>query len=152
MEALLYLYLYLDLTIFWRAWLSSYCTDLLTCMYFLTCMSCLSSYVVTCMLKKQLKVKRKVKQKIYLLIFITYIWYIYNRLLHSLFTCKRFSTTKSWMLNLFFFSICRYYHATINIGNPPKPYSLDIDTGSDVTWLQCDAPCSKCFPVIILSF
>ncbi|KAK1371149.1 Aspartic proteinase Asp1 [Heracleum sosnowskyi] len=39
-----------------------------------------------------------------------------------------------------------YYHANLNIGDPPRPYSLDIDTGSDVTWLQCDAPCTKCFP------
>ncbi|KAK1347226.1 Aspartic proteinase Asp1 [Heracleum sosnowskyi] len=39
-----------------------------------------------------------------------------------------------------------YYHATLNIGNPPRPYFLDMDTGSDVTWLQCDAPCTKCFP------
>ncbi|KZV23208.1 aspartic protein Asp1 [Dorcoceras hygrometricum] len=39
-----------------------------------------------------------------------------------------------------------YYHVTINIGQPPKPYFLDIDTGSDLTWLQCDAPCAKCIP------
>ncbi|CAN4097729.1 unnamed protein product [Withania somnifera] len=28
----------------------------------------------------------------------------------------------------------------------PKPYFLDVDTGSDLTWLQCDAPCAKCTP------
>ncbi|XP_024988421.1 aspartic proteinase Asp1-like isoform X2 [Cynara cardunculus var. scolymus] len=39
-----------------------------------------------------------------------------------------------------------YYHVTVNIGNPPKPYWLDIDTGSDLTWLQCDAPCTQCTP------
>ncbi|KAM7518844.1 hypothetical protein LguiB_017806 [Lonicera macranthoides] len=39
-----------------------------------------------------------------------------------------------------------YYHVTLNIGQPPKPYFLDIDTGSDLTWLQCDAPCTKCIP------
>ncbi|KAL8110281.1 hypothetical protein AgCh_026124 [Apium graveolens] len=39
-----------------------------------------------------------------------------------------------------------YYYATLNIGSPPRPYFLDIDTGSGVTWLQCDAPCIKCFP------
>lgn len=43
--------------------------------------------------------------------------------------------------------VCRYYHATLSIGNPPKSYFLDIDTGSDLTWLQCDAPCTKCTPV-----
>lgn len=37
-----------------------------------------------------------------------------------------------------------YYYATVNVGNPPKPYYLDIDTGSDLTWLQCDAPCVRC--------
>ncbi|KAI0496105.1 hypothetical protein KFK09_022412 [Dendrobium nobile] len=37
-----------------------------------------------------------------------------------------------------------FYYVSINIGDPPKPYFLDIDTGSDVTWLQCDAPCIRC--------
>ncbi|EAY80192.1 hypothetical protein OsI_35377 [Oryza sativa Indica Group] len=26
-------------------------------------------------------------------------------------------------------------------GVPAKPYFLDIDTGSDLTWVECDAPC-----------
>ncbi|KAG6432604.1 hypothetical protein SASPL_104185 [Salvia splendens] len=39
-----------------------------------------------------------------------------------------------------------YYHVTMNVGQPPRPYFLDIDTGSDLTWLQCDAPCTKCTP------
>ncbi|KAG5050109.1 hypothetical protein JHK85_011212 [Glycine max] len=37
-----------------------------------------------------------------------------------------------------------FYNVTLNIGQPPRPYFLDIDTGSDLTWLQCDAPCSRC--------
>ncbi|XP_038726301.1 aspartic proteinase Asp1-like isoform X2 [Tripterygium wilfordii] len=37
-----------------------------------------------------------------------------------------------------------YYYVTVNIGNPPKLYELDIDTGSDLTWVQCDAPCVRC--------
>ncbi|PIA47473.1 hypothetical protein AQUCO_01400250v1 [Aquilegia coerulea] len=37
-----------------------------------------------------------------------------------------------------------YYYVALTIGNPPKPYFLDIDTGSDLTWLQCDAPCVRC--------
>ncbi|KAJ9172567.1 hypothetical protein P3X46_015791 [Hevea brasiliensis] len=37
-----------------------------------------------------------------------------------------------------------YYNVTLNIGKPSKPYFLDIDTGSDLTWLQCDAPCRQC--------
>ncbi|XP_062094118.1 aspartic proteinase Asp1-like [Humulus lupulus] len=36
------------------------------------------------------------------------------------------------------------YNVTLNIGQPPKPYFLDPDTGSDLTWLQCDAPCVHC--------
>ncbi|KAK4756353.1 hypothetical protein SAY87_006480 [Trapa incisa] len=36
------------------------------------------------------------------------------------------------------------YNLTLLIGQPPKPYFLDPDTGSDLTWLQCDAPCVKC--------
>ncbi|KAF3653346.1 putative centromere-associated protein E-like [Capsicum annuum] len=39
-----------------------------------------------------------------------------------------------------------YYQVTLEVGEPPKPYFLDIDTGSDLTWLQCDAPCAKCTP------
>lgn len=39
-----------------------------------------------------------------------------------------------------------YFHVTIKIGHPAKDYFLDIDTGSDLTWLQCDAPCTKCTP------
>ncbi|XP_076949260.1 aspartyl protease APCB1-like [Bidens hawaiensis] len=36
------------------------------------------------------------------------------------------------------------YYTQIHVGNPPKPYYLDIDTGSDLTWIQCDAPCTSC--------
>ncbi|XP_008781591.2 aspartic proteinase Asp1-like [Phoenix dactylifera] len=39
------------------------------------------------------------------------------------------------------------YYTTMNIGNPPKPYYMDVDTGSDITWLQCDAPCQRCSKV-----
>ncbi|CAN1828689.1 Aspartic proteinase Asp1 [Linum perenne] len=37
-----------------------------------------------------------------------------------------------------------FYNVTVYIGQPPKPYYLDVDTGSDLTWLQCDAPCVQC--------
>ncbi|XP_059656334.1 aspartic proteinase Asp1 [Cornus florida] len=37
-----------------------------------------------------------------------------------------------------------FYYVQVNIGQPPKPYFLDMDTGSDLTWLQCDAPCVRC--------
>lgn len=32
-----------------------------------------------------------------------------------------------------------FFYATIYIGNPPKRYYLDIDTGSNLTWVQCAA-------------
>ncbi|KAK4370462.1 hypothetical protein RND71_009937 [Anisodus tanguticus] len=35
---------------------------------------------------------------------------------------------------------------TLEVDQSPNPYFLDIDTGSDLTWLQCDAPCAKCTP------
>ncbi|GLT85072.1 hypothetical protein SLE2022_032740 [Rubroshorea leprosula] len=37
-----------------------------------------------------------------------------------------------------------YFAVSLSIGNPQKPFSLDIDTGSDLTWVQCDAPCTGC--------
>ncbi|XP_066371443.1 aspartyl protease APCB1-like [Miscanthus floridulus] len=36
------------------------------------------------------------------------------------------------------------YYTTISLGNPPRPYFLDVDTGSHATWIQCDAPCTSC--------
>ncbi|XP_068665890.1 aspartyl protease family protein 2-like [Aristolochia californica] len=36
------------------------------------------------------------------------------------------------------------YFMDVFIGTPPKHYSLIIDTGSDLNWLQC-APCHDCF-------
>ncbi|CAN4101655.1 unnamed protein product [Withania somnifera] len=37
-----------------------------------------------------------------------------------------------------------YYYVQLNIGHPSRPFFLDPDTGSDLTWLQCDAPCVRC--------
>ncbi|KAK4789256.1 hypothetical protein SAY86_020575 [Trapa natans] len=37
-----------------------------------------------------------------------------------------------------------YYSVSLNVGRPAKVYELDVDTGSDLTWLQCDAPCTGC--------
>ncbi|XP_042406392.1 aspartyl protease APCB1-like [Zingiber officinale] len=36
------------------------------------------------------------------------------------------------------------YYTTIFVGSSPRPYFLDVDTGSDLTWIQCDAPCTSC--------
>ncbi|ESQ31028.1 hypothetical protein EUTSA_v10011529mg [Eutrema salsugineum] len=37
-----------------------------------------------------------------------------------------------------------YYSVSLQIGSPPKKFTFDIDTGSDLTWIQCDAPCTGC--------
>ncbi|KAK6277306.1 hypothetical protein POUND7_017629 [Theobroma cacao] len=37
-----------------------------------------------------------------------------------------------------------YYSLSLSIGHPPKVFEFDIDTGSDLTWVQCDAPCNGC--------
>ncbi|KAI9084236.1 hypothetical protein K1719_033743 [Acacia pycnantha] len=36
------------------------------------------------------------------------------------------------------------YFTYLLVGNPPKRYFVDMDTGSDLTWIQCDAPCRSC--------
>ncbi|KAL6319494.1 hypothetical protein AAG906_014169 [Vitis piasezkii] len=36
------------------------------------------------------------------------------------------------------------YFTHIFVGSPPRRYFLDMDTGSDLTWIQCDAPCTSC--------
>ncbi|XP_044480399.1 aspartic proteinase Asp1-like isoform X2 [Mangifera indica] len=36
------------------------------------------------------------------------------------------------------------YSVSLQIGNPPKNFELDFDTGSDLTWVQCEAPCQNC--------
>ncbi|PQM38906.1 aspartic proteinase Asp1 isoform X2 [Prunus yedoensis var. nudiflora] len=37
-----------------------------------------------------------------------------------------------------------YYSLSLNIGRPAKIFELDIDSGSDLTQVQCDAPCTGC--------
>ncbi|CAN6362494.1 unnamed protein product [Urochloa humidicola] len=39
------------------------------------------------------------------------------------------------------------FHVTMRIGDPPKPYFLDIDTGSVLTWVECNVgkdSCKRC--------
>lgn len=38
---------------------------------------------------------------------------------------------------------CRLYFARISIGTPPKDYYVQVDTGSDILWVNC-AGCTKC--------
>ncbi|CDY41753.1 BnaA08g07080D [Brassica napus] len=35
------------------------------------------------------------------------------------------------------------YFTKIKLGSPPKDYHVQVDTGSDILWVNC-APCSKC--------
>ncbi|GLT85073.1 hypothetical protein SLE2022_032750 [Rubroshorea leprosula] len=37
-----------------------------------------------------------------------------------------------------------YFAVSLSIGNPPRPFTLDIDTGSDLTWVPCDIACTGC--------
>lgn len=36
------------------------------------------------------------------------------------------------------------YFSRLGIGQPPKPYYMVLDTGSDVNWIQCK-PCTECY-------
>ncbi|XP_051148083.1 protein ASPARTIC PROTEASE IN GUARD CELL 1-like [Andrographis paniculata] len=36
------------------------------------------------------------------------------------------------------------YFARVGLGQPPKEFYMVIDTGSDITWLQCQ-PCTACY-------
>ncbi|CAI5477187.1 unnamed protein product, partial [Closterium sp. Yama58-4] len=36
------------------------------------------------------------------------------------------------------------YYIAVGLGTPPRTYFLDIDTGSHVSWVACDAPCVNC--------
>uniref|UniRef100_A0ACD5UL14 Uncharacterized protein n=1 Tax=Avena sativa TaxID=4498 RepID=A0ACD5UL14_AVESA len=38
------------------------------------------------------------------------------------------------------------YLVDLAIGTPPLPVTAVLDTGSDLIWTQCDAPCRECFP------
>uniref|UniRef100_A0A453E221 Peptidase A1 domain-containing protein n=1 Tax=Aegilops tauschii subsp. strangulata TaxID=200361 RepID=A0A453E221_AEGTS len=37
-----------------------------------------------------------------------------------------------------------HFYATLQIGKPLKTYFLDIDTGSNLTWLECEHPDHGC--------
>jgi hypothetical protein len=40
-------------------------------------------------------------------------------------------------------SVAELYYAQIASGNPPKKYCIQVDTGSDILWVNC-VPCEKC--------
>ena len=37
----------------------------------------------------------------------------------------------------------RLYYTQISLGTPPRQYNVFVDTGSDLTWVNC-APCTNC--------
>ncbi|XP_047086344.1 aspartic proteinase 36-like [Lolium rigidum] len=39
--------------------------------------------------------------------------------------------------------ICRLYYARVKLGNPPKEYYVQFDTGSDIMWISGN-PCTGC--------
>lgn len=49
------------------------------------------------------------------------------------------------------FVLCRLYYAEVLIGRSAKVFYLDMDTGSELTWLHCDAPCRSCTSVWTLN-
>lgn len=40
-------------------------------------------------------------------------------------------------------SVAGLYYAQVGLGNPPKQYYVQVDTGSDILWVNC-VPCGKC--------
>ncbi|XP_071713979.1 aspartic proteinase Asp1-like [Rutidosis leptorrhynchoides] len=40
----------------------------------------------------------------------------------------------------------RNFGVQVTVGTPPYPYYIQIDTRTDLTWIQCDAPCGRCYP------
>ncbi|KAL0283369.1 UNVERIFIED_CONTAM: Aspartyl protease APCB1, partial [Sesamum angustifolium] len=49
-----------------------------------------------------------------------------------------------FLMGLWLSQITMLYYTYLHFGNPPRPYFLDMDTGSALTWIQCDAPCTSC--------
>lgn len=87
--------------------------------------------------KGKIYTKQKLLENVSSLSFLLFVFWGENE-----FNCIAF-----WFNKLMHMSVnimCRYYFAQVNLGQPPKPYFLDPDTGSDLTWLQCDAPCVHC--------
>jgi hypothetical protein len=46
------------------------------------------------------------------------------------------------LIKVFFF-LPRLYYTQISLGTPPQQFYVQVDTGSDVTWVNC-VPCSSC--------
>lgn len=40
-------------------------------------------------------------------------------------------------------SVAGLYYAQLGLGNPPQQYYVQVDTGSDILWVNC-VPCDKC--------
>lgn len=49
----------------------------------------------------------------------------------------------AYLVNIFFSKSCRLYYAKIGIGTPAKDYYVQVDTGSDIMWINC-IHCKEC--------
>lgn len=38
---------------------------------------------------------------------------------------------------------CRLYFTKVKLGSPPREFNVQIDTGSDILWVNCNS-CSDC--------
>lgn len=96
----------------------------------------------------------------------TYVFFVYIYIFHCLLT--RLFLKSSLLIKLrmqkaqnselafvfkvvysYYWLLSRLYFTYILVGTPPKWYYLDMDTGSDLTWIQCDAPCRSCGKVLL---
>lgn len=59
--------------------------------------------------------------------------------------CLDFGTDGSVFVNLKVYLICwcRLYYTKITIGTPPVEYHVQVDTGSDILWVNCHN-CERC--------
>lgn len=50
----------------------------------------------------------------------------------------------NWLTLLYdYYDFCRLYYAKIGIGTPSKDYYVQVDTGSDIMWVNCKE-CKEC--------
>lgn len=49
----------------------------------------------------------------------------------------------AYFVNICFSKFCRLYYAKIGIGTPARDYYVQVDTGSDIMWVNC-IQCNEC--------
>ncbi|KAJ0741843.1 putative nepenthesin [Helianthus annuus] len=48
-----------------------------------------------------------------------------------------------WFLTFYMFRLCSLYYTKIQLGSPPKDFYVQVDTGSDLLWVNC-IECHNC--------